>query len=127
MPLRDYVDVRAVARNLTSPAYLGTMAILGVGLWAADRYAAPGSAWRNLRFVTLGALGAGVGYGILAPLFPPLSRGLTAAAATSAAAASAVAAASQPSASPPPPSRAQTNKQFEPAQGVESSGVFVGQ
>lgn len=113
--LGGWFNPRGLVRTLTSPAYLGTMALCGLGLWAADRYAT--GKWRGLRLVAMGALGAGVGYGILAPLFPPLAAGAVGTAAAAAASAPASA----------PAAAASTNKQFEPAQGVESSGVFVGQ
>lgn len=103
-------------QNVTSPAYLGTMAILGIGLWASSRYLR--GPWRATRFICMGALGAGVGFGLLAPLVPPLRVPVMMASAASAAAA----------ATPTPvQSRSATNKSFEPAQGVEGAGVFVGQ
>lgn len=109
MPMGDWFNPRALVANITQPAYLGTMAVLGLGLYAVDRYAT--GSWRQARLVLMGALGAGVGYGILAPLFPPLAGGAMAAGAPA----------------PARSSNAATAKQFEPAQGVESSGVFVGQ
>lgn len=114
--LGGWVNLKGPLRSLTSPAYLGTMALCGLGLWAADRYAT--GKWRGLRLVAMGALGAGVGYGILAPLFPPLAAG---------AIGNAQAAANYAPPASSASSAAATNKSFEPAQGVESQGVFVGQ
>lgn len=117
------IDGKAVWRNVASPAYLATMAALTVALWATDRYTPATGKWawtRNLRFSAMGALGAGIGFGILAPMFPPLGLGVKGAAA----AASTAAMATEPA---PPMNRATSAKQFEPAQGIESSGVFVGQ
>jgi hypothetical protein len=107
---------RNAGHVLSHPAWWGSIVICTVGLvatstgWARKR-------WRYGPITFVGALGTGVMFGVLAPL-DIVGRG--------AAAAAAVSQSDQP-ASVQPRSRAAVNKTFEPAQGTESAGVFVGQ
>ena len=101
-------------RVVTHPAWLVVTALSGVGLWVTCT-AAVKQRWPTGRLVFVGALAAGVGCGIVAPLFPSVDRAYVAAASVSQASAA------------QPRSRSAVNKTFEPAQGTESAGVFVGQ
>lgn len=102
-------------RVVSHPAWFITVALSGVGLYATSR-AAVAERWPTGRLVFVGALGAGVAFGVIAPLFPPLGRSVATAATVA-----------QAAAAPQPRSRSAVNKSFEPAQGVESAGVFPGQ
>lgn len=104
-------------RVISHPAWLGAVAVCSVGLVAtsATRVRAR---WPTARLVFVGGLGLGVMYGLLAPLFPTIGEGVQTAATV---------AATSASTSPQPRSRSAINKTFEPAQGTESRGPFIGQ
>ena len=102
-------------KTVSNPIIWGAIAISGVGLWVTS------TQWgqeklRHGRVFFMGSLASGIGLGLLVPLLLPLET----VAATNAAPAAATAA-------PEPRSRSAINKTFEPAQGVESASVFIGQ
>ena len=100
---------------ISHPAWYLTIVLCTVGV-AATSMTSVRAKWPMGRVIFVGALGTGLAFGVLAPLFPPLGRDVATAATVA-----------QVSAPPQPRSRSALNKTFEPAQGTESAGVFVGQ
>ena len=102
-------------KTLTTPAWWATLALGSLGLFiASTRWGR--SKWPSGQGLFMGSLSAGIGLGLLVPLLLP---------ARTVAASGAV----PPQATAPsqPRSRSALNKTFEPAQGVESASVFIGQ